>query len=80
MSKSRWKGVWIPTVMNANINEINTDFNTLNTLMADSITLLGAAMALVAVATWAFSSNGQSYQAVASEEESISPPTKLKKL
>ncbi|MDQ9090769.1 putative manganese transporter [Pseudoalteromonas haloplanktis] len=80
MSKSIWQVVLIPSVMIAIMIAINTDFNSLNTLLADSITLFGAAMALVAVATWAFSSKGQSYQEVTSEEETISPPSKLYKV
>ena len=80
MSKSIWQLVLPPSIIVAVLIALNTDFNSFAAVLADSITLFGASMALLAVVTWAFSSKGQSYQDVTSEEETISPPSKLYKV
>ena len=80
MSKSIWQVVLIPSIIIAVMIALNTDFNSFDAILAESITLFGACMALIAVATWALSSKGQSYQDVASEEETITPPSKLYKV
>ncbi|WP_064666169.1 putative manganese transporter [Pseudoalteromonas prydzensis] len=80
MSKSIWQVVLIPSVIIAVLIAINTDFSSFDAVLADAITVFGACMAFIAVATWALSSKGQSYQDVASEEETITPPSKLYKV
>ncbi|KPH94994.1 hypothetical protein AMS58_08715 [Pseudoalteromonas porphyrae] len=79
-SKSVWQIILIPSVIIAVLIALNTDFNAINNTLADSITVFGAVMALLAVTTWALSSKGQSYQEITSEEETINPPSKLYKV
>ncbi|WP_257325942.1 putative manganese transporter [Pseudoalteromonas rhizosphaerae] len=80
VSKSIWQIIMMPSLIVAIMIAFNTDFSAFDALLAESITLFGAIMALLAVTIWALSSKGQSYQQVTSEEETITPPSKLYKV
>ena len=80
MTKSIWQIIFIPSLVVALLIATNINFSAISPLLANAVTFLGATMALVAVTAWACSSKGASYQEVTSEEETISPPSKLYKV
>ncbi|OUS72267.1 hypothetical protein B5G52_08245 [Pseudoalteromonas sp. A601] len=80
LSKSIWKVILIPSLIIAFLIALNVDFAQFGSGLNDTVMFFGAAMALFAVITWAFSSKGKSYQDITCEEESSQPPSKLYKV
>lgn len=58
----------------------NVDFDQFGKYTGTSISIFGAAMALFTVTIWAYSSKGESYKEVTSEDDECNPPSKIIKV
>jgi hypothetical protein len=80
MSKPVWMGAIIPSLIVAFLIAFNVDFMQFGVNTSTIINLFGAAMALFIVSVWAFSSKGESYQEVTSEDNPCDPASKIIKV
>ena len=70
----------IPSLIIAFLIAFNVDFDQFGKYTGTSISIFGAAMALFAVTIWAYSSKGESYKEVTSEDDECTPPSKIIKV
>tara|TARA_Y100000766_G_scaffold39690_2_gene29758 strand:+ start:2090 stop:3259 length:1170 start_codon:yes stop_codon:yes gene_type:complete len=80
ISKPVWMFAIIPSLIIAFLIAFNVDFDQLGQYTSTGISLFGAAMALFTVVIWAYSSKGESYKEVTSEDDECNPPSKLIKV
>lgn len=80
ISKPVWMFAIIPSLIIAFLIAFNVDFNQFGQYTSTGISLFGAAMALFTVVIWAYSSKGESYKEVTSEDDECNPPSKLIKV
>ncbi|MCK8136615.1 putative manganese transporter [Pseudoalteromonas sp. 2CM28B] len=80
ISKPVWMFAIIPSLIIAFLIAFNVDFDQFGQYTSAGISLFGAAMALFTVVIWAYSSKGESYKEITSEEEECNPPSKLIKV
>jgi hypothetical protein len=80
ISKPVWMFAIIPSLIIAFLIAFNVDFDQFGQYTSTGISLFGAAMALFTVVIWAYSSKGESYKEVTSEEDECYPPSKLIKV
>lgn len=80
ISKPVWMFAIIPSLIIAFLIAFNVDFNQFGQYTSTGISLFGAAMALFTVVIWAYSSKGETYKEITSEEEECNPPSKLIKV
>lgn len=80
ISKPVWMFAIIPSLIIAFLIPFNVDFNQFGQYTSTGISLFGAAMALFTVVIWAYSSKGETYKEITSEEEECNPPSKLIKV
>lgn len=80
ISKPVWMFAIIPSLIIAFLIAFNVDFNQFGQYASTGISLFGAAMALFTVVIWAYSSKGESYKEVTSEDDECNPPSKLIKV
>lgn len=80
ISKPVWMFAIIPSLVIAFLIAFNVDFNQFGQYTSTGISLFGAAMALFTVVIWAYSSKGESYKEVTSEDDECNPPSKLIKV
>ncbi|KPV92713.1 hypothetical protein AN395_01481 [Pseudoalteromonas sp. P1-30] len=80
ISKPVWMFAIIPSLIIAFLIAFNVDFNQFGQYTSTGISLFGAAMALFTVIIWAYSSKGESYKEVTSEDDECNPPSKLIKV
>ncbi|TMP79534.1 putative manganese transporter [Pseudoalteromonas sp. S983] len=80
ISKPVWMFAIIPSLIIAFLIAFNVDFNQFGQYTSTSISLFGAAMALFTVVIWAYSSKGESYKEVTSEDDECNPPSKIIKV
>lgn len=80
ISKPVWMFAIIPSLIIAFLIAFNVDFNQFGQYASTGISLFGAAMALFTVVIWAYSSKGETYKEITSEEEECNPPSKLIKV
>ena len=80
ISKPVWMFAIIPSLIIAFLIAFNVDFNQFGQYTSTGISLFGAAMALFTVVIWAYSSKGETYKEVTSEEDECNPPSKLIKV
>ena len=71
-----WKCFLAPCVVISLLIAFNVDFGEFD----NAITYFGALFAAIAVTIWAFSSEGKTYQQIASEDEEVSPPSKFSRI
>ncbi|MCW1717362.1 putative manganese transporter [Pseudoalteromonas sp. A3] len=80
ISKSVWMFAIIPSLIIAFLIAFNVDFNQFGQYTSTGISLFGAAMALFTVVIWAYSSKGETYKEITSEDDECNPPSKLIKV
>ncbi len=80
ISKPVWMFAIIPSLIIAFLIAFNVDFNQFGQYTSTGISLFGAAMALFTVVIWAYSSKGETYKEITSEEDECYPPSKLIKV
>ena len=80
ISKPVWMFAIIPSLIIAFLIAFNVDFDQFGQYTSIGISLFGAAMALFTVVIWAYSSKGETYKEITSEEEECNPPSKLIKV
>ena len=80
ISKPVWMFAIIPSLIIAFLIAFNVDFDQFGQYTSTGISLFGAAMALFTVVIWAYSSKGETYKEITSEEEECNPPSKLIKV
>ncbi|MDC9508174.1 putative manganese transporter [Pseudoalteromonas sp. Angola-4] len=80
ISKPVWMFAIIPSLIIAFFIAFNVDFNQFGQYTSTGISLFGAAMALFTVVIWAYSSKGETYKEITSEEDECNPPSKLIKV
>lgn len=80
ISKPVWMITIVPSLMIAFLIAFNVDFTKFGTNIDTMISFFGAAMALFVVSIWAFSSKGESYKEVTSEDDTCNPPSKIIKV
>ncbi len=80
ISKPVWMFAIIPSLIIAFLIAFNVDFDQFGQYTSTGISLFGAAMALFTVVIWAYSSRGESYKEVTSEDDECNPPSKLIKV
>ncbi|WP_289075992.1 putative manganese transporter [uncultured Pseudoalteromonas sp.] len=80
ISKPVWMFAIIPSLIIAFLIAFNVDFNQFGQYTSTGISLFGAAMALFTVVIWAYSSKGETYKEVTSEDDECNPPSKLIKV
>jgi len=80
ISKPVWMFAIIPSLIIAFLIAFNVDFNQFGQYASTGISLFGAAMALFTVVIWAYSSKGETYKEVTSEDDECNPPSKLIKV
>ncbi|MDC9520732.1 putative manganese transporter [Pseudoalteromonas sp. Angola-31] len=80
ISKPVWMFAIIPSLIIAFLIAFNVDFNQFGQYTSTGISLFGAAMALFTVVIWAYSSKGETYKEITSEDDECSPPSKLIKV
>jgi len=80
ISKPVWMFAIIPSLIIAFLIAFNVDFNQFGQYTSTGISLFGAAMALFTVVIWAYSSKGETYKEITSEEDECNPPSKLIKV
>lgn len=80
VSKPVWMFAIIPSLIIAFLIAFNVDFNQFGQYTSTGISLFGAAMALFTVVIWAYSSKGETYKEITSEEDECNPPSKLIKV
>ena len=80
ISKPVWMFAIIPSLIIAFLIAFNVDFDQFGKYTGTSISIFGAAMALFTVTIWAYSSKGESYKEVTSEDDECNPPSKLIKV
>ncbi|AZN32794.1 putative manganese transporter [Pseudoalteromonas sp. Xi13] len=80
ISKPVWMFAIIPSLIIAFLIAFNVDFDQFGKYTGTSISIFGAAMALFTVTIWAYSSKGETYKEVTSEDDECNPPTKLIKV
>ncbi|MCK8106520.1 putative manganese transporter [Pseudoalteromonas sp. 2CM41L] len=80
ISKPVWMFAIIPSLIIAFLIAFNVNFDQFGQYTSTGISLFGAAMALFTVVIWAYSSRGESYKEVTSEDDECNPPSKLIKV
>ncbi|KYL30640.1 hypothetical protein A2I98_06125 [Pseudoalteromonas agarivorans] len=80
ISKPVWMFAIIPSLIIAFLIAFNVNFDQFGQYTSTGISLFGAAMALFTVVIWAYSSKGESYKEVTSEDDECNPPSKLIKV
>ena len=80
ISKPVWMFAIIPSLIIAFLIAFNVDFNQFGQYTSTGISLFGAAMALFTVVIWAYSSKGETYKEITSEDDECNPPSKLIKV
>ncbi|WP_338362777.1 putative manganese transporter [uncultured Pseudoalteromonas sp.] len=80
ISKPVWMFAIIPSLIIAFLIAFNVDFDQFGQYTSTGVSLFGAAMALFTVTIWAYSSKGETYKELTSEEEECNPPSKLIKV
>ncbi|MEG3760067.1 putative manganese transporter [Pseudoalteromonas carrageenovora] len=80
ISKPIWMFAIIPSLIIAFLIAFNVDFDQFGKYTGTSISIFGAAMALFTVTIWAYSSKGESYKEVTSEDDECNPPSKIIKV
>jgi len=80
ISKPVWMFAIIPSLIIAFLIAFNVNFDQFGQYTSTGISLFGAAMALFTVVIWAYSSKGETYKEITSEEEECNPPSKLIKV
>ena len=80
ISKPVWMIAIIPSLIIAFLIAFNIDFSQFGKYTNTTISIFGAAMALFVVTIWAFSSKGESYQEVTSEDDACNPSSKIIKV
>lgn len=80
ISKPVWMIAIIPSLIIAFLIAFNIDFSQFGKYTNTTISIFGAAMALFVVTIWAFSSKGESYQEVTSEDDACNPTSKIIKV
>ncbi|MCQ8884180.1 putative manganese transporter [Pseudoalteromonas agarivorans] len=80
ISKPVWMFAIIPSLVIAFLIAFNVDFNQFGEYTHTGVSLFGAAMALFTVTIWAYSSKGETYKEITSEEDECNPPSKLIKV
>ncbi|ATC82224.1 MULTISPECIES: putative manganese transporter [Pseudoalteromonas] len=80
ISKPVWMFAIIPSLIIAFLIAFNVNFDKFGQYTSTGISLFGAAMALFTVVIWAYSSKGETYKEITSEEEECNPPSKLIKV
>ncbi|KPZ54661.1 hypothetical protein AN391_02816 [Pseudoalteromonas sp. P1-13-1a] len=80
ISKPVWMFAIIPSLIIALLIAFNVDFSQFGQYTSTGISLFGAAMALFTVVIWAYSSKGETYKEITSEEDECNPPSKLIKV
>ncbi|KPZ56304.1 MULTISPECIES: putative manganese transporter [unclassified Pseudoalteromonas] len=80
VSKPVWMFAIIPSLIIALLIAFNVDFSQFGQYTSTGISLFGAAMALFTVVIWAYSSKGETYKEITSEEDECNPPSKLIKV
>ena len=80
ISKPVWMFAIIPSLIIAFLIAFNVNFDQFGQYISTGISLFGAAMALFTVVIWAYSSKGETYKEITSEEEECNPPSKLIKV
>lgn len=80
ISKPVWMFAIIPSLVIAFLIAFNVDFDQFGQYTSTGISLFGAAMALFTVTIWAYSSKGETYKEITSEDDECNPPSKLIKV
>lgn len=80
ISKPVWMFAIIPSLIIAFLIAFNVNFDQFGKYTGTSISIFGAAMALFTVTIWAYSSKGESYKEVTSEDDECNPPSKIIKV
>lgn len=80
ISKPVWMFAIIPSLIIAFLIAFNVDFDQFGQYTSTGISLFGAAMALFTVVIWAYSSKGETYKEITSEDDECNPPSKLIKV
>ncbi|MDC9502374.1 MULTISPECIES: putative manganese transporter [unclassified Pseudoalteromonas] len=80
ISKPVWMFAIIPSLIIAFLIAFNVNFDQFGQYTSTGISLFGAAMALFTVVIWAYSSKGETYKEITSEEDECNPPSKLIKV
>ncbi|MDY6886766.1 MAG: putative manganese transporter [Pseudomonadota bacterium] len=80
ISKPVWMFAIIPSLIIAFLIAFNVNFDQFGQYTSTGISLFGAAMALFTVVIWAYSSKGESYKEITSEDDECNPPSKLIKV
>ena len=80
ISKPVWMFAIIPSLIIAFLIAFNVDFDQFGQYTSIGISLFGAAMALFTVVIWAYSSKGETYKEITSEDDECNPPSKLIKV
>lgn len=80
ISKPVWMFAIIPSLVIAFLIAFNVDFDQFGQYTTTGISLFGAAMALFTVTIWAYSSKGETYKEITSEDDECNPPSKLIKV
>ena len=80
ISKPVWMFAIIPSLIIAFLIAFNVNFDQFGQYTSTGISLFGAAMALFTVVIWAYSSKGETYKEITSEDDECNPPSKLIKV
>jgi hypothetical protein len=80
VSKPVWMLAIFPSLIIAFLIAFNVDFNQFGKQTSTGIHLFGAGIALFIVTVWAYSSKGETYKQITSEEDECNPPSKVVKV